>query len=288
MIAISERLAEMGREMPVQETPCPACLETRFSHAIVRNGFPVVRCKGCGSLYARLRPREEYLPKIYQRFPQLSNGQEGQLTDDPENARKEADYRLRHLLQFARSGILLDLGCGRGDFLNLARGYFDAHGVDTAPRLRRDFETIDVFAGRLEDASFPDESFNVVTAVEVLEHVFDLRKVFQEIHRILKPRGIFLFQIGDVDSLRARLNLKTWTYLQPPVHLNFLSRDALRRLSEELGFERLKSWSFGRAPAKIPFFGRVLRVEPLRFALDLAARGGLIGEMYAWRKNEPT
>src|SRR2546427_9418065 len=53
-------------------------------------------------------------------------------------------------------------------------------------------------------------------------------------------------------TLFRSLNLRTWTYLQPPVHLNVFSRKALEQLAAAAGFLPLTSWSFGRAPRKIP------------------------------------
>jgi len=286
MAGLEEELTLMGSELPVREVPCPACGSVSFDPAVVRNGFPIVRCRSCKSLYVRARPIEESLVGIYERFPQLSGGREGQLIDDPVEGRWEAEYRLFRLNEFATSGRLLDLGCGRGDFLLVASRDFEVFGVDLVPRLRPDTEMLNVFRGRLEDATFPDGFFDVVTVVETLEHMFDPRRTLGVIHRILKPHGTLLLQTGDVDSMRARLNLKTWTYLQPPVHLNFFSREALGRLAAGAGFEPLRSWSFGRAPRRFPILRQRGSAEVLRAALDWAARVRLLGEMHAWRRKD--
>ena len=283
MEELSFDLARIARSLPTTEVPCPACASETFDPMVVRNGFPVVRCGECGSLYLRTRPLEERLPGIYERFPQLSNGREGQVIDDAEDGRWEAEYRLRRLLEFAHGGRLLDIGCGRGDFMLVARGHFDVHGVDIVPRLRPEARSLPAFQGRLEDAAFPKASFDVVTAVEVFEHMFDPRRTMREVHRVIKPRGILLSQTGDADSLRAHLNLDTWTYLQPPVHLNVFSRAGLARLVDASGFERIRCWSFGRAPRKMPVLASLGRSEALRPILDWAARCRLIGQMCIWR-----
>jgi len=286
MAGLEEELGLLASQMPVHEVPCPACGGSRSDEVMVRNGFPIVRCQSCQCVFVRNRPIENCLVGIYERFPQLSSGREGQLTDDPMEGRTEAEYRLRHLREFATSGRLLDIGCGRGDFLLAASRDFDVYGVDLVPRLRPDAQDVRVFRGRLEDAALPDNFFDAVSAVETLEHLFDPRRTLGVIHRILKPRGILLFQTGDVDSIRARLNLETWTYLQPPVHLNFFSREALRRLAAGVGFEPVRSWSFGRAPTRFPIFRHFGPTELLRPALDWAARAGLLGAMHVWRRTE--
>jgi len=284
MVAVGEMLAALGRDMPVEHVVCPGCGADKSGRATVRNGFPIVRCSSCESLYVPSRPLEQNLTTIYERLPQLSNGREGLLDDDPEEGRREAEYRLTRLLEFVKSGRLIDLGCGRGDFLDAAKAHFSVEGVDLTPRLRPNMTGLKVFKGRLEDAGLPENAFDVITAIEVIEHLSDPRRTVREIHRILKTGGYLLFQTGDPGSLRARLNLKTWSYLQPPVHLNFFSRKALRRMADSQGFEELKSWSFGRAPGRIPFSKEVFRADAVRRVFDWAAGRGLIGAMYIWRK----
>lgn len=286
MARLGDELVRIASQIPVHEVPCPACGNGAFDDIVVRNGFPVVRCRSCRCLFVRARPAEDRLVGIYQRFPQLSGGREGQLIDDPVEGLLEAEYRLRRLREFATAGRLLDVGCGHGDFLLAASRDFDVFGVDLVPRLRPDAQVFNVFHGRLEDAAFPENFFDVVSAVETLEHLFNPRRTLGVIHRILEPRGILLLQTGDVDSIRARLNLKTWTYLQPPIHLNFFSREALRRLAAEVGFEPMKSWSFGRAPTRIPILRHLGPTEVLRPALDWAARAGFLGAMHVWRRRE--
>jgi SAM-dependent methyltransferase len=284
MDRLQTELATFSHDMNVKETSCPACDGMGHHLLMRRNGFPIVRCETCQTLYACPRPVESDIARLYERFPQLSQGREGHVVDDPEDGRWEAEYRLRRLLSFVSSGHLLDLGCGQGDFLVTARSHFDVQGVDLCPRLRPEAQGIPVFRGRLEDAPFPAESFETISAVEVFEHLFDPRRTLREVYRFLKPGGIFLLQTGDADSFRRRLNSYTWTYLQPPVHLNVFSREGLRRMREEVGFEPLASWSFGRAPKKVPLLQLLWRSPALRPALDLSARGGLIGAMSVWRK----
>ncbi len=280
----SSPITRVARDLPLTEVPCPACVEPTFEAKLVRNSFLFVECRRCSTLYVRARPLEEPLLRIYVRFPQLANGREGQLTDDPKDGAREADYRLRRLLEFVKSGRLLDLGCGRGDFLVAANRHFDVQGVDIAPRLRPIASGLRVFKGQLEEAVFRDQSFDVVSAVEVIEHLFDPRRTFREISRVMKPRGFLLLQTGDADSLRARLNLGTWTYLQPPIHLNVFSRHGLSRLATHFGFSQIKLWSFGRAPQRIPGRVDLWKSERLRPVLDWTALLGLIGPMYLWQK----
>ena len=284
MSRIRNELTALSAEMDTLDLPCPGCDGDPFLPVVIRNNFRIVRCRACRSLYARPRPIEAQLARIYEKFPQLSNGREGQVNDDPEDGAREAKDRLSRLLQFVRTGHLLDIGSGKGDFLSAASRIFVVQGVDVAPRLRQEARGLPVFKGQLEEAAFPQASFDAVTAVEVFEHLFAPQRTLREIHRILKPNGVLLFQTGDADSFLARLNPNTWTYLEPPVHLNVFSRKALQDLAEKIGFKPLYSWSFDRAPQKLPILGGRRSSTAFRPLLDLAARQGLIGATFVWRK----
>lgn len=95
-----------------------------------------------------------------------------------------------------KKGIkVLDVGCGSGaimEFLN-ARGY-ETHGIDMS-------ETAIAFCkerglraeyGMAGDIRFPDATFDMVCAFDVLEHIEDDREAVAEIARVLKPGGVFI------------------------------------------------------------------------------------------------
>ena len=67
---------------------------------------------------------------------------------------------------------------------------------------------------------YDDESFDLCTSTEVFEHVPDDLKGFREIHRVLKPGGLFLFTVPLSDRRktveRARLNDGKLIFLEEP------------------------------------------------------------------------
>lgn len=73
----------------------------------------------------------------------------------------------------------LDIGCGDGYFI-MRSGYKTRYGFDT---LMGDDDLIEDRIG------FPDESFDLVTMLAVIEHLPDVRQMLAEIHRVLKPGG---------------------------------------------------------------------------------------------------
>ncbi|PXX55555.1 3-demethylubiquinone-9 3-methyltransferase [Nocardia tenerifensis] len=110
---------------------------------------------------------------------------------------------------------VLDVGCGGGfttEYL-AARGA-SVSGVDPAPRLidaaRAHAEQqklwIDYQVGSGERLPHPDAAFDIVTCVDVLEHVADPARTVREIARVLAPGGIFLYDTINRTFL-ARLTM---------------------------------------------------------------------------------
>ncbi|ADB31789.1 Methyltransferase type 11 [Kribbella flavida DSM 17836] len=100
-------------------------------------------------------------------------------------------------------GRLLDVGCGDGTYTRrLAAGFDHVTAVDVEPERLAVFRSEVAgteLAGKLvirqmpaEQLDLPDASFDVVTTIEVLEHVRDLDASLAEIHRVLVPGGRFL------------------------------------------------------------------------------------------------
>jgi len=90
---------------------------------------------------------------------------------------------------------ILDLGCGTGTMLAHLRQFGDAEGVDADERAvafchARGEDRV----RRLETERLPfaDSAFDLVTALDVLEHIEDDRAALREVHRVLKPGGVLL------------------------------------------------------------------------------------------------
>jgi SAM-dependent methyltransferase len=100
-----------------------------------------------------------------------------------------------------RGRRLLDIGCGNGAYTLELAGAFDAvDGIEIEPERLRDFQRRAAAAGAAHvrawkmsaaDLAFADETFDVVTAIEVIEHIGDLERALGEIRRVLKPGGAF-------------------------------------------------------------------------------------------------
>jgi SAM-dependent methyltransferase len=151
--------------------------------------------------------------------------------------------RKKTLKQYKQSGALLDLGCSSGSFLrSLASESWELSGIEMSAdsaRIAERSSGAKVFVGEVLQASFAPESFDVITCFDVLEHLYEPRKVMARVAEWLKPEGIFYVLVPNVDSAEARVFGSYWHGLELPRHLFHYSPASLKFLAESAGFREV-------------------------------------------------
>lgn len=106
-------------------------------------------------------------------------------------------------------GRMLDLGCGDGTVLWLARqDGWDVHGVELFPeqtRLVRETLGLDVETSDIMTYDGADAAWDCVVLTHVLEHLPDPVAALGKIRRLLKPGGAGVLEFPNIDALDARL-----------------------------------------------------------------------------------
>jgi 2-polyprenyl-3-methyl-5-hydroxy-6-metoxy-1,4-benzoquinol methylase len=239
---------------------CNLCGSTRYqTHLIgkdlnlyLEGTFHIVECLDCGLVYLNPRPsREEveaYYPfESYDQYNLPLSSLKSRLT------RADRAYgllkRAKKVSKWKRNGRLLDVGCATGDFLEYMQSYGDweVYGMDINPkavRFVREQLDIPVYYGMLGEIGLPSDHFDVVTMWHVLEHVFDPVQTLEEVARILRSDGVFLFQVPQLDSLDAKLFGRYWIGYEIPRHTYIWSQNTLRRLIDATGFCTLETACF--------------------------------------------
>jgi 2-polyprenyl-3-methyl-5-hydroxy-6-metoxy-1,4-benzoquinol methylase len=179
----------------------------------------------------------------------------------------DLDVRLAFIREGVRSGEhVLDLGSGEGTFTEwLARigaAPLGAEVADAAVRRARaahpelEFRLVPI------DGSLPlqDNSFDVVWATEVIEHVADTGRWLSEVRRVLKPGGRLLLTTPSHGRLRVALG-GIERFSQPlGDHLHLYTRASLSQLLREFGFGEVSV----RAAGGPPFWRRLLLARAVR------------------------
>lgn len=272
----------------MQETDCNLCGADDTELVYVETdrlmrlpgSFRLVRCRQCGLLYINPRPTLEeiqaYYPEEYGPYT---------VTPDEERSwvrRLDHTYgywRRARLVKAARpqGGRLLDVGGATGNFLHMMRqlGPWEVQGLDISPEATRYAQQhygLDMFTGELADAGYPDSYFDVVTMWDVLEHVHDPTGTLLEVHRILKPGGLFLLRVPNVSTWDARLFGPYWVGYDAPRHLFVFSPTTMQGLLHKTGFrvDRMQSLILGYPPFALSvqfWLDERLRNEKLKKAL---------------------
>lgn len=140
----------------------------------------------------------------------------------------------------APPGELLDFGCGWGFFLEDARtaGWsvqglepLPGHGVYARGRLG-----LPVVTDTLQDDTFEQGRFDVVTAFQVFEHLPDPAAELRKIRRLLREDGLLLVEVPNIATPAVHVLRGRHRHFVPD-HLWFFSPGTLSALMERHGFE---------------------------------------------------
>jgi len=133
----------------------------------------------------------------------------------------------QHLLN-KKEPKILDLGCADGSFVNLAAQKLSGQsfGLDITPQnIKKAQKKLN--HAKIHDLNLPlpyqPNTFDLIFALEVIEHLFDTDQFLKNIHRVLKPRGILILSTPNLASIKNRLRLLINHY---PQYLEYSAQGA--------------------------------------------------------------
>ena len=220
--------------IPVQRhITCPVCDHHQFHPLEEYEKNHLHTCDSCSFVFADVIPDPEEMEAFY--------NSEYDLTSyfSPITKKRYHDI-LNTLEKYRRTNKLLDVGCGYGFFLEVAKEKgWEVQGIEYNQKCidacRR--KEIDVLQGDLRDLALEENSFDVVVCIELIEHLSFPKMFLQEVRKLLRSGGAVYLSTPNFNSL-ARLRLKAVSnVIDYPNHLGYFTVRTLRRLFRDQQFE---------------------------------------------------
>lgn len=201
-----------------------------------------LQCQQCGFIWLDPMPSREILalayPDDYHAY-RKPNSTLSRWIMQRSQAKTAALYR-RYLGQ---AGRVLDVGCGMGVLLSeLGKlGRFDLHGVEYHGASAESAKALGIHVahGDFADVEYAVDSMDMVIMQHVLEHVFEPMATLQRIQKILRPGGVFVGEVPNIDSWDAKLFGRYWGGGHAPRHLFFFTPQTLHKSLAKTGFDQI-------------------------------------------------
>jgi SAM-dependent methyltransferase len=140
-----------------------------------------------------LGPQRDYVAVTY-------NEKDRPFTQYPDKLARYLSLRYK----LPKGSRILDLGCGRGEFLRgFIRCGLNGYGVDQSSIAKSVCPEAEILQSNLENEPLPyeDNYFDIVFSKSVLEHFYYPEKLVMEIQRIVKPGGFIIAMVPDWESV---------------------------------------------------------------------------------------
>jgi len=190
------------------------------------HGFEIRACAECGTLFtARLPEAQE--SKDYGSF--YADGRDVVI---PEFVLDRLQETVSSLAPYRTSlNRWLDIGCGTGTMLRaVANAGWHELGTEVAPAAAEAVRAagLEVLVGETQDLDLPPAGFDIVSMVEVIEHVPAPDDLLADAARLLRPGGALYLTTPHGRGLSARMLRARWSVVTPPDHLQLYSSRGVR------------------------------------------------------------
>lgn len=223
---------------------CKYCLKKRFEilypvqDYMSKKTFSLKRCLGCTLVQTMPRLTTKQLKKYYIGYREMSGKR---LWQPAENILNYWHLkRVDKIKKYKSVGRILDIGCGRGVELEaLQKQGWKSYGTEFNQSLKQTLKNkkIEIFIGDFWSANYNKNYFDVISLWHSLEHLDNIKKVFNEVRKILKKNGILIFAIPNFNSLEQGLFGQDWFHLDVPRHIMHFSDKFITKLLAKNNFE---------------------------------------------------
>lgn len=234
--------------------------------------FIMVRCNKCGLHRTNPRPSADnildFYPKSYSPFigTRLFSSLQGttRFSNLSKFYRKLIDFK-SHTIPEIPSGKALEIGCASGSYmhkLKILNWEVEGIEVDYDSALYAKQHGFCVQNSSIENAFISSNSYDLIVAWMVMEHVHEPLEVLKKLNSSAKDNAYFVFSVPNISTWQFKFFGKYWYPLQLPTHLFHYDKASITRLLDASGWEMEKC-----------FYQRTIDDIYLSFALFLRSKG---------------
>lgn len=250
------QLKESDKSIKVNATSCCVCGDELcdvvaegpdFEYDSCDNTFFYVRCVSCGHHYINPVPDVSSLPTIYPpHYGNYSNSLNPGLA-----------FKVKGMLEglilkklnkkLNKEGTVLDIGCGDGRLLDGIKKY--------CPNIT-EYQGLEIFedavkiaqgkgykawVGNIDQETLPANTYDLISMVQVIEHVFNPIGCIENIYQALRPGGVAWFETPSTVCVDYNLFKKRyWGGYHLPRHINLFNPKSFRKILEDKGFKDIE------------------------------------------------
>ncbi|OFX56525.1 MAG: hypothetical protein A2046_14280 [Bacteroidetes bacterium GWA2_30_7] len=225
---------------------CIICFKNKLIPLRNYEKHNLIKCRNCGLVFMKQIPTKDELDSYYSVYSYEKEQIVSELTF------KRYNSLLNEFEKFRNTNNMLDIGCGQGYFLEVAkkRGW-NVFGTEYSTNAVKICENkgINMKTGMLNQNDFEPESFDIVTSFEVLEHINNPREEIKNIYSLLRVGGLFYCTTPNFNSLTRYFTKENYNIICYPEHLTYYTNKTLNKLTLNNGFYKYKFLSTGFNPS---------------------------------------
>jgi SAM-dependent methyltransferase len=247
---------------------CPACQATNSRSRGQVNGFAIQACETCDTLFTATLPQPDDVTDYAVYYD------DEQTVAIPDFVLERLRENVRALDSYRQAGSWLDLGCGAGTLLRAAEAEgWRAVGTEIVPTIVDALRAsgLDVRLGETSELDLHDGSFDVVSLIEVMEHVTDPTAILAEAARLVRPGGAVYITTPHGRGVAGRILKTRWSAVAPPEHLQLFSVQGMRIALQSAGLKVRSASTHGINPHELAAAIRADRT-PRPPGINVAAR----------------
>jgi len=221
---------------------CPICSSDKIAFL---NGFEklyLVKCNTCSFIFDKRVPTEQELNEHYKVYAY------SKLKPLPELTKVSYNKLLDSFEQYRKTGNILDIGCGQGDFLVEAKKrnwkVYGSEYSKAAVNLCIN-RNINMHQGQLTNKVFSGVDFDVITSFEVLEHLNNPNEFMSVAQNKLKSGGLFYCTTPNFNSILRNFEKDKFKMILYPEHISFYTKKSIENLGETHNFYSKKTMTTG-------------------------------------------